>query len=743
MSIVCGTLKGPYGQTVVLLFYCFREIYVSLLSTQQWSFIASVLNSKTSSYLVSFAGAVSVASAIGGCAVEYLVSLGGVRGLLIMAVISSAGSFALAEIATFVAPPGLMRGPNDAPKKHHHHRHEHSHTGGGDGEIKKEKKVGFMRESYDLLMKHETLQLLFLEALGHQSCATMLNMMFHDGLRTGVPNDSERAVLVGRFFAAVSISSCTLQIFVMPRVLSQTTLHKVLSSIPCIVLAIIFISYIYPCLLSMMMAFGSLKVLEYSIMTSATEMIYMPMSHEHRYLGKELIRFFGHRLGRSAATIFLSAASSHFSPSLATQSLWGFIITFGWSGIMFILAHHLSMRGETRESITAATLPGILAAAAVAAENVTQVNSPEKEIKSPIKSPKELIRVPSLVRVPSLIFNTNQISEPPKDLVRVPSLVLNTNQPNDIIRNSMIDSPNDSVPKAMESHDSMDASEMTPPSQATLWLVGDLNSDSITKRNELAPIDLKIIDRYTVPLNDVNTYKTTTIKEDDDESMDEKYDDEVSDYAEMVLIDESSKNGTPRFHAIEIVRNTNGEEVAIIDGQTVSIGGEITIEEFRDGLRRRKKSINDIAVGGMVRNIENKNSNYDGEMSFEDFYDLSTIQEGVQMEIPLKDDNTPRITPRWKSNGSIGWISKIIGADNGRPLLFRVGSTCMSMNNLVSLGGTDELGRPLLFRIDSSLLSTASLNGQYGSSERNLSFTNHSTSIKNLVKEELIKSKDD
>jgi ATP/ADP translocase len=43
---------------------------------------------------------------------------------------------------------------------------------------------------------------------------------------------------------------------------------------------------------------GTMKVLEYSIMTAATEMIYMPMSHDDRYLGKEVIRFFGHKLGR-------------------------------------------------------------------------------------------------------------------------------------------------------------------------------------------------------------------------------------------------------------------------------------------------------------------------------------------------------------------------------------------------------------------------------------------------------------
>ena len=47
----------------------------------------------------------------------------------------------------------------------------------------------------------------------------------------------------------------------------------------------------------------------------------MPMNSEQRYLGKELIRFFGHRMGKSAAVMILSAASAHFRPSLATQVL--------------------------------------------------------------------------------------------------------------------------------------------------------------------------------------------------------------------------------------------------------------------------------------------------------------------------------------------------------------------------------------------------------------------------------------
>ena len=135
----------------------------------------------------------------------------------------------------------------------------------------------------------------------------------------GIPLDSERAVLVGRFFASVNIAACFLQIFVMPHVLCISSLPKVLRSVPLIILGIVIFGYAYPSLLTIMFGFGALKVLEYSIMTSATEMIYMPMSGEQRYLGKELIRFFGHRMGRSFAVMILSAASVHFKPTLATQ----------------------------------------------------------------------------------------------------------------------------------------------------------------------------------------------------------------------------------------------------------------------------------------------------------------------------------------------------------------------------------------------------------------------------------------
>jgi hypothetical protein len=80
MFLVSGALSGDFGKISVILFYAFREIYVSLISTQQWAFIASILDPSTSSYMVKFSGIVSISSAVGGCMIELLVNFGGIKG---------------------------------------------------------------------------------------------------------------------------------------------------------------------------------------------------------------------------------------------------------------------------------------------------------------------------------------------------------------------------------------------------------------------------------------------------------------------------------------------------------------------------------------------------------------------------------------------------------------------------------------------------------------------------------------
>lgn len=384
ISFLCVTssfssLKGNFGKFVVVSFYAYREIYCTLISTQQWSYIASVLDKSTSSYLVKFAGAVSISSAIGGCAVEQLVNIGGVLGLLVAAFICTVLSFITAEIS-YILNKSV---PSEKEMKCNNHIKSNTISNINNSNINssniisnKENNNNSVAQSaenkeiqdlpklenvkknsciwvdgWEMILKNNMLQMLFAEALIHQVCANMLNLMFHDGLRFSMPDDRERATLVGRFFATVNVTACIFQCFFLPIILSQSSLPYVLILIPVLISFMSFFAFMSPSLLSTMFVFGSLKVLEYSIMTAATEMIYMPMDQDVRYLGKELIRFFGHKLGKSAASLILSGIVGHLQPSLGTQSLWSAIFSSVWSVIMYVLSVKLMSQESSKPAL--------------------------------------------------------------------------------------------------------------------------------------------------------------------------------------------------------------------------------------------------------------------------------------------------------------------------------------------------------------------------------------------------------
>ena len=427
VAIYARSMKGIIGKIVIVFFYAFREIYVSLLSSQLWAFIAGSLNKSTSSYIVSFSGIVSVASAVGGCCIEQLVAYGGIQTLLSASLLSVVCSALCAEAAystldtlphtltaesthtqeaaevaysTLDSSPNTINtadithteeasrhyNTNSTPSSQTHQLHTvrkedslrkrrtssvdkdatslttttsaiHTHIHIPAGVHKHIKKTGFWIDSWNLFCAHHTLQILLVEAILHQLCGNMLNIMFHNGLRLEVVDESTRAMLVGRFFASVNITSCTLQCFVLPHILSHSTLPTVLKKIPLLVLAAVCLGIINPGLVSVMLGFGAIKVLEYSILHSASQLIYMPLGQDVRYVGKELVRFFGHKLGKSGSSLILSALISQLNPSLAVQSIWGALFTLSWGVSLFYLAGHISERHreDDRTTVTETT----------------------------------------------------------------------------------------------------------------------------------------------------------------------------------------------------------------------------------------------------------------------------------------------------------------------------------------------------------------------------------------------------
>ena len=327
MLISVNHLHGLGGKVLIIIFYAFREIYVTLVSTQQWSFIAAALDRAGASYLVKFTGFVSVSSAVGGVAVEYFVKTGGVFFLLLIACFCMLMSFLLSELAyvqlasNSVAVPIIVKRRAGAAQ---------------DSSI--------WADAYDLISKYKLIRILLLDAILHQCVSNMLNLMFHDGLRINITNSTDRALVVGRFFAVINVISCVLQIFVIPKLLFTSTLPHIVVLVPSLVLAMVAVSCFYPNLYTALVTFGTLKTVEYSVMTASTEMIYIPTSYEVRYLGKEFVRFFGHKLGRSVSSLALSAVSYRLQPSLQTQLLWCLVTTVLWGIVMLELSHTLKER---------------------------------------------------------------------------------------------------------------------------------------------------------------------------------------------------------------------------------------------------------------------------------------------------------------------------------------------------------------------------------------------------------------
>ena len=74
--------------------------------------------------------------------------------------------------------------------------------------------------------------MLFFEAIMHQFSSNVLNQVYNDALRTGFSQDNDRAYISGNFFLCINLVACTLQIVVMPQVLTNESMPYLLLLLP-------------------------------------------------------------------------------------------------------------------------------------------------------------------------------------------------------------------------------------------------------------------------------------------------------------------------------------------------------------------------------------------------------------------------------------------------------------------------------------------------------------------------------
>jgi ATP/ADP translocase len=332
--------------------FIFREAYVQLLTSQYWSFMASVMTpNESAKWFGPIAGLTSIASAVAGVAVSPLVERIGLSGALmgtgLMLMLSLVGASAAYEIAD---QNGFT--PSDTSKRSTVKKKSNKSSSAATGKSDIHK-AGVLKKATHLFARVPVLWALFLEILASQGLATVLNVCFVARLGTAIPDDSERAGYVGIFFSLINVVTMVLQFGILPPLMTMIEPKDLWRAIP--VVSLLFTGFQAlqknPSLYTVSASLAAMKISEYSARRMLDEMVYVPLDFESRFLGKEVIGVFGYRLGKSIMSLALSGLTSLTGDNFGLQelSILGNGVALVWMRTAWRLSNYVPTRQEAED----------------------------------------------------------------------------------------------------------------------------------------------------------------------------------------------------------------------------------------------------------------------------------------------------------------------------------------------------------------------------------------------------------
>eukprot|EP00536_Pseudo-nitzschia_multiseries_P005217 jgi/Psemu1/238343/estExt_Genewise1.C_950057 len=327
--------------------FVFRESYVQLLTSQYWSFMASVLTpNESAKWFAPIAGLTSIASVMGGTAVSFLserLNLSGTlacTGLaLILSMLATGKAYSIAEKNGFSPKP---RSKKMNLKK-----------GKQNGRKGEEYEGGMLSKARNLFKRVPVLKALFCEIIASQSLATLLNVCFVASVGATIPDDTVRAGWVGNFYALINLFSMSLQFAVLPFLMQYIEPRDLWRFTPLISLGFTTFQAFQknPTLYAISASLLVMKVSEYSARRMLDEMVYVPLDFESRFLGKEIIGVFGYRFGKSCISLSLSAMTSIMGQfNLQSLSILADLAAITWAKTAWNLSSLVPTKQEAQGS---------------------------------------------------------------------------------------------------------------------------------------------------------------------------------------------------------------------------------------------------------------------------------------------------------------------------------------------------------------------------------------------------------
>lgn len=305
-AIVLFQINGRqivWGRDVskILLFFLFifQSAYVQFLYTQHMSFIGSVLNPEEGKvWFAPIAGLGSIMSTLSAGNISSFVEKVGLIGLLFSASITIGLSGILGDIAYRIAAK------NEFEPKHE--------TKESDNSEKDSQRSTTAKDALMLLRRVPPLGALFCDMIAAQAFSSLLNFLFLLKAKNIIFDDSARAGFTGKRYAWINGISGVLQFFIIPIVTKIVDVRWLWLFMPVTMLCLSCMQ-LFEAIDSINVvsfSFAMMKIMEYSLRGVTSEILYVSLDYDSRFIGKEVINLFASRLGKSSMAVCLSVLSS-------------------------------------------------------------------------------------------------------------------------------------------------------------------------------------------------------------------------------------------------------------------------------------------------------------------------------------------------------------------------------------------------------------------------------------------------
>lgn len=302
-----------------IAFYIWKDIYIVLLFEQVWALFNTTYSSQEAKSIYGvFMVSCSVGAMAGDITVQCLAHSVGSINLLLSGVLLHASALILFRLAL-----GYREREHIAPAP------RYAPDGG-----------------YRLVFSSQYFIMLFIVVGLVQLTVALTDFQLNAFLQQHMPHIDDKARYYSRVFMCVNIVTLVFEVGFAAIMLRGLGLLGTHVAIPIASVLFMVVFLCSPHLLSISLAFVSLKGLDYSLFRPAKEILYIPFGEEIQYKAKTIIDVLSHRMSKALSSLlilFLNAVSHDTVPAVNTLIM----LAFGFWGVFVVL---LSKEHNRRES---------------------------------------------------------------------------------------------------------------------------------------------------------------------------------------------------------------------------------------------------------------------------------------------------------------------------------------------------------------------------------------------------------